>query len=938
MNRSFQPPVVRTGLTASLVVAGVLSVCSALPAATAPKNLGSGLDVLVKAHVEASRAAANTKGGQARGVVSDLQRQAQSYTDMAIRESDGSVLVYIVLKDGADLNRTKGKVEAAKARVNSTTDKWRAGVIEAYVQVADVAAIAQMPGVSAVHLAFKPIVEIGAVTSAGVNFHRIDQVPQFDGTGITVGVMSDSYAKTTGVPATADVASGDLPGPGNPFGNLTPVEVLDDPIASGTDEGRGMAQIVHDTVPKARLGFATASTGQVSFANNIRALSGDPTAPNFRAGFAAQVVVDDLFYSDNPMFQDGLVGLAVDEVATTRGVAYFSSAGNRPATQGYFSTYRNIAANDNPLAGTNISLTGVDPALYAGGFHNFRTDGGRDIAQTIVAGGNITFQWDEPFDGPQPQGGPVFFTGTGSITAQQLTATVTTPALNVGTRYRANVTATSGDLDVIVTVTGPGGGVLVNQQDTTIDEEVFFVPTVAGAHTITVTRFAATLGDFQVALNEQPAANNVLTDYNLLFFNAAGALTGTAANDNAASNRPLELVAIPAGTTQLVISRRAIPAVGAQSTLVRYVVTGTAAVSEYFSYSTPIGFGHNHARNANSTAAYPFFRPFIPENFTSPGPTYIYFNAAGTRLPRVEIRQKPDIAAMDGANNTFFGGGDSSQDADTFANFFGTSAAAPQAAAIAALVLQAKGGPGSVTPSQMKRHLQNTASIHDLDPYFSRAQILTPNGGKLTITATADSSNTSTADTNVFTVDYVGPGAVSSISLDGRQASPTAGNATLGPVPGIVFDIRALAAGGTPFTLGALRGIAAGSITSSTADTPPAPSIAGAHFWVLNMNFAAGTMTGGKGFNFVIDRDDQRTASLTAPATAGGNSADELGAGVDVPSFTLANGGMQVTVNIEGGGTATGRFTNRIGKGYSTLDGFGLINAQSAATSALPAP
>ena len=101
-----------------------------------------------------------------------------------------------------------------------------------------------------------------------------------------------------------------------------------------SDEGRAMLQIVHDLAPKAKLGFATAQGGQLNFANNIRALAGDPTAPNYQAGFKADVIVDDIIYLDEPFFQDGIVAQAVDEVVAN-GAAYFSSAGNRPATQAY---------------------------------------------------------------------------------------------------------------------------------------------------------------------------------------------------------------------------------------------------------------------------------------------------------------------------------------------------------------------------------------------------------------------------------------------------------------------------------------------------------------------------------------------------------------------------------------------------------------------------
>jgi subtilisin family serine protease len=95
----------------------------------------------------------------------------------------------------------------------------------------------------------------------------------------------------------------------------------------------------------------------------------------------------------------------------------------------------------------------------------------------------------------------------------------------------------------------------------------------------------------------------------------------------------------------------------------------------------------------------PFPNPFTavqrPERFTSDGPRRMFFSAAGTPFTPGNfthtggvVRRKPDITAADGVS-TGLG-------TDTpFNPFFGTSAAAPHAAAIAALVLS--GNPGTTT-------------------------------------------------------------------------------------------------------------------------------------------------------------------------------------------------------------------------------------------------
>ncbi len=89
-----------------------------------------------------------------------------------------------------------------------------------------------------------------------------------NGTGVKVGILSDSYNALGG--EASDVANGELPGPANPCGYRTAVQNLGD--GAGTDEGRAMAQIVHDLAPGASLAFRTAFNGQRDFANGIRAL------------------------------------------------------------------------------------------------------------------------------------------------------------------------------------------------------------------------------------------------------------------------------------------------------------------------------------------------------------------------------------------------------------------------------------------------------------------------------------------------------------------------------------------------------------------------------------------------------------------------------------------------------------------------------------------
>ncbi len=214
---------------------------------------------------------------------------------------------------------------------------------------------------------------VGTDTTQGDSAMRADEARMLynvDGSGIKIGVMSDSFDDYDGSPETTasdDITSGDLPGTNNPNGFTTPVEVLDDSEGPEKDEGRAMMQIIHDIAPGAELGFHTAFGGQANFAQGIRDL----------AGSGADIIVDDVLYLAEPMFQDGQVAQAIDEVKFNDGVAHFSAAGNL-ADQSYESTFR--------LAGTA---------------HDFDNGGGVDTLQSITVPKNTTatfiLQWDDPF-------------------------------------------------------------------------------------------------------------------------------------------------------------------------------------------------------------------------------------------------------------------------------------------------------------------------------------------------------------------------------------------------------------------------------------------------------------------------------------------------------------------------------------------------------------
>lgn len=460
--------------------------------------------------------------------------------------------------------------------------------------------------------------EGGSILSEGVEQLQVAQARSkygVDGSGVTVGVLSDSYNEASlaangqspiATHAGEDVQSGDLPGSANPCpSEPTTVDVLDDgpsPFSELNDEGRAMLQTVHDVAPGATLAFATAFISELSFAQNIKRLA----KPVGEGGAEADVIADDVVWFEEPFFQDGPIAVAANEVVA-EGVPYFSAAGN-----------------DNLFEGTNKIASWETPAF-------------RDA-------------------GTCPTAVLAFAKGIGS-----------------------------GDcLDF-----NPGTG-----KDTT------FGITVSPKETLTV--------DLQWA---QPWYG-VETDLNAYLLDAkAENVLMAESNNNIEENlqKPVEVLqwansAGSAKTVQLVVNRCAgtcnPKASATEAPTVKFALLqngGGVSKTEYPKSKEgdtvgPTIFGHSGSSSAVAVAAVPFDNSDEVERYSSRGPVVHRFGPVTSPTPAAPLPPaeekipKPDIAATDCGATTFFAflAGDGEW------RFCGTSAAAPHAAGVAALQLEAE--------------------------------------------------------------------------------------------------------------------------------------------------------------------------------------------------------------------------------------------------------
>ena len=526
----------------------------------------------------------------------------------------------------------------------------------------------------------------GAVTTQGdaAQYTNVVRTSNgVDGTGVTVGILSDSYdcyhvyaqagspppggqqgyasnGKTTD--AEGDIATGDLPAAGN-------INVLEEAGAGSTagtckdfgaplllpyaDEGRAMMQVVHDVAPGAKLAFHTAVESEADFANGIQAL----------ATGGAKVIADDVTYFDEPVYQDGLLAQAVDTVYGN-GVAYFSAAGNSANN-----AYDNPSSpNTSPPSFATPSTTPAGEMLLNFDASNATTTTALTVSiPSLQPGEFIAFvlQWDQPYvTGTNPR-------SSGATSSLDLCLTGTSTGLIASPASTNTVTSLHNSTQVC---TGPNA---VKSGATPGSDPVQIL----------------VLGN---PANETPGTGGGA---------CAAPLTGT--NCTAAQDVTIQ-IGLAGGTPAPGRIKLAVDDNGAGATINTFANNGGTLR------------GHPGAVGAMAVGSVYFARTpacgvpaaeLDPYSATAGDP--ILFDKNGNAIA-ASVRQKPDIAAPDGGNDTFLGqflpagGAGACANVASFPNFFGTSAATPHAAGAAALFLQHSQG---LAPAAIYTALRNTSTV-----------------------------------------------------------------------------------------------------------------------------------------------------------------------------------------------------------------------------------
>jgi hypothetical protein len=540
------------------------------------------------------------------GELESVRRDARDQVEVDIRTDVNPDLLALIGSLGGTVINAFPQYEAVRARLP----------LLAVERVAERSEVRQIRLAASAHVNAAPA-RANLLRSLGAAFSTTQEGPDdtgdvahqanlarqnfgLDGTGVTIGVISDGVDSLL-----SEQGLGHLP---------STVKVIAGQAGSG-NEGTAILEVLYTLAPGATLYFATANPSEAQMASNIQAL----------ANAGCNIIVDDITYFTEGVFQDDTVAQAVDAV-TARGVFYFSAAGNSGSLQ---------ASASGTWQGDFVDSGTTVPEAPGAAVHSF---GAKNYYDTLTASSQV--EYTAP---------------NGTLVAGQYELKWSDP-----------LGQSTNDYDFFIT-DGQGN--------------------VVGSST-----------NVQTAGMKDPEE----------------CIPGSLALNTACATLPPTQGGYTPGTCRIVIVKQPGAAV---RTLYLDTERGNLSIA-----TNGATYGHAAAASAfdiASTVA-PSFYPqlgcavFSPscnngvDNYSSDGPRQMFYNSAGVAITPGSVTigsgggtvlSKPDFTAADCVTT----------DVSGYSPFCGTSAAAPHAAAIAALVLQAV---PTLTPAALRSAL--TASAIDI--------------------------------------------------------------------------------------------------------------------------------------------------------------------------------------------------------------------------------
>ena len=326
----------------------------------------------------------------------------------------GEVQVYISIEDEAAIDDLR-TFDVVIERIALDL-----GLVQALVSVGRLRAVAALQSVRKVRLPDYPFSNAGSVQSEGDAVMKSDELRTalgVDGTGVTIGVISDGVAGL----ATSQ-GLGDLPAVDTSTCNV----VLESPTASAAGaEGTAMLEIIHDVAPAASLIF-----GHFGFNYNDSGTDLDFNAAVNCLAANADIVVDDIGWFgvgpyDGTSFVSENTSDALNGPGQIRG--YFTAVGNQ-AHDHYQESY---VASTTELTGAEVVFDFPLLPEDTWVLHEFDVTGGPKGTKhagevTAPADGNrvvlpadsfltLIVVWDDPW-GRAPNDYDVFIREAGVVT------------------------------------------------------------------------------------------------------------------------------------------------------------------------------------------------------------------------------------------------------------------------------------------------------------------------------------------------------------------------------------------------------------------------------------------------------------------------------------------------------------------------------------------